>query len=176
MKEYYCEPKKREEIKEVAKWFRARYKTENCLWFPAVEIMDIFCIDNNVSFDIVSDEEMDDNILADTDIFNNVIRIKESVYNKACSGDGLSRMTIVHEMGHFVLLKIFGFKLNRISKNNNINISTCMDPEWQAKCFAGEVMIDDKLTENMSIKEIVDKCGVSYPAARYQYNISHPSN
>ncbi len=171
MTKYMCEPKKREEIKAVAKWFRKRYGIENCIYFPVLQIMDVFCLDNKVSFDIVDDDELDANTLAETDIFNNVIRIKESVYQNACADDGLARMTIVHEMGHYVLLKIFGVVFARNTKC--VKVCTYMDPEWQAKCFAGEAMIDDELTSNMTVSEIKEQCGVSYPAARYQYDINH---
>lgn len=174
MTKYMCEPKKREEIKAVAKWFRKRYGIENCIYFPVLEIMDVFSLDNKVSFDIVDEDELDFNTLADTDILNNVIRIKQSVYDNACDGDGLARMTIVHEMGHYVLLKVYGILFARNTKESEVR--TCMDPEWQAKCFAGEAMIDDELTANMTIAEIKEQCGVSYPAARYQYNINHKND
>ena len=174
MAKYMCEPKKREEIKAVAKWFRHRYGIEKYVYFPVLEIMDVFSLDNKVSFDIVDEDELDVNTLADTDIFNNVIRIKESVYQKACDGDGLARMTIVHEMGHYVLLKVFGILFARNTKD--VKVRTCMDPEWQAKCFAGEAMIDDELTANMTVEEIKEQCGVSYPAARYQYDINHKND
>lgn len=171
MTKYFCEPIKREDIKTIAKFFRRIYNPENNIYFPVVEIMDKFSLDFKVKFDIVEDDELEEKVLADTDILGGVVRIKESIYNGACNGDGLSRMTILHEMGHYVLLKVVGIKFARASKETKYK--TCMDPEWQAKCFAGEVMIDEELTKNMNVEEIKDKCGVSYPAAEYQYSINH---
>ena len=43
------------------------------------------------------------------------------------------------------------------------------DPEWQAKCFAGEVMINKELVKNMKPQEIALQCGVSLQAAEYQW-------
>ena len=76
-------------------------------------------------------------------------------------------MTIAHEIGHFVTLCFCGFKLQR-SFGNKADIY--QDPEWQAKCFAGELMVPHHLTLNMSPKEISEKCGVSLYAAKYQYS------
>ena len=40
--------------------------------------------------------------------------------------------------------------------------------EWQAKCLAGELMIDSDLVKGMSRSEVSEKCGVSYDAAKLQ--------
>jgi Zn-dependent peptidase ImmA (M78 family) len=42
------------------------------------------------------------------------------------------------------------------------------DPEWQAKCFAGELLMDYEMTEGMSTLEIVKNCKVTLDAARYR--------
>ena len=43
------------------------------------------------------------------------------------------------------------------------------DPEWQAKCFAGELLIPAHLVGDLTPEEISEKCGVSYDAAVVQY-------
>lgn len=66
-----------------------------------------------------------------------------------------------------MLLCYCGFKLQNNLKHEPVQ--PFFDPEWQAKCFAGEFMISHKLTKNMSSHEIAIQCGVSLAAANYQY-------
>ena len=80
MTKYFCEPIKREDIKTIAKFFRRIYNPENNIYFPVVEIMDKFSLDFKVKFDIVEDDELEEKVLADTDILGGVVRIKESIY------------------------------------------------------------------------------------------------
>jgi len=39
------------------------------------------------------------------------------------------------------------------------------DPEWQADCFAGELLMPYHLIQEMSKEEIMQKCKVSFTAA-----------
>ena len=96
------------------------------------------------------------------------IKIRGDIYDGACNGNGRDRMTIAHEFAHFIMLCICGFELARTFDGKEPPIYC--NPEWQAKCLAGELMIDSSLVKNMTIYEIRDKCGVSYDAARIQYN------
>ena len=51
----------------------------------------------------------------------------------------------------------------------NKKVKTYSDPEWQAKCFAGELLVPAHLMKGCSAEEIVEECGVSYDAAKIQY-------
>ena len=121
---------------------------------------------DDFSYEIVSDNELPSNTHADIDIRTGHIRIKESVYERACNGEGRDRMTIAHEIGHYFTLCFCGFKLQRNFSRSKVQ--TYKDPEWQAKCFAGEFMISKRLTKSMSPFEIVQACGVSFDAAEVQ--------
>ena len=123
------------------------------------------------SYEIVPDSTFPDNVHADTDVMSQHIRIKESVYEGAADGNGRDRMTIAHEIGHFFTLCFCGFKFQRNFKKEKI--PAYKSPEWQAKCFAGELLVDYDLVRNMQPYEIVEKCGVSYEAAYYQYRQIH---
>ena len=105
--------------------------------------------------------------MADTDIRTGHIRIKESVYEGACNGEGRDRMTIAHEIGHYFTLCFCGFRLERNFSGGKI--PAFRDPEWQAKCFAGELMVPAHRVKGMDAYEIADQCGVSYDAACVQY-------
>lgn len=75
-------------------------------------------------------------------------------------------MTIAHEFAHFITLCVCGFRLAR--SFDDVPIPTYCDPEWQAKCLAGELMVDSDLVKGMSAIEISVACGVSLPAAKMQ--------
>jgi Zn-dependent peptidase ImmA (M78 family) len=42
------------------------------------------------------------------------------------------------------------------------------DPEWQADCLAGELLMPYDLIKGMSDEEVALQCGVTMAAAKYQ--------
>lgn len=172
MVEYVVEAKSRRQLRSLASILRKHLGLENELYFPVVELLDVmYEIFPRFSYEIVPDSTFPSNVHADTDVMNHHIRIKESVYNGAAEGNGRDRMTIAHEIGHYFTLCFCGFQFQRNFKKEVV--PAYRSPEWQAKCFAGELLIDFDLVYNMQPYEIVDKCGVSYEAAYYQYNQIH---
>lgn len=125
------------------------------------EIFDSF------SYEIIEDTELPLNVHADTDIVGCHIRIKNSVYEGACNGNGRDRMTVAHEIAHFLLLCVNGLKLERNFSGKRLKAYN--DPEWQAKALAGELMCALHLIKNMTVDEIMKQCGVSESAAKYHY-------
>ena len=175
MTNYMVEPKSRCDLRDLANLLREKLGLQNCLYFPIVEILDVFTevFSPKFNYEIVDDNELPENTHADTDILSGLIRIKESVYNGACEGKGRDRMTIAHELGHFFTLCLCDFKLRR-----NFKPEECppyRDPEWQAKCFAGELLVPAHLVKNLSSRQIAKQCGVSVDAAKIQYNHIHES-
>lgn len=165
---YTAEPKSRLDLRTLALIVRQFLNLENEKYFPIVELLDVFSeIFKDFSYEIVKDSELLPNVHADTDMRTGHIRIKESIYDGACAGSGRDRMTIAHEFSHFLMLFVMGFKLQRnLSKEKPV--AYC-DPEWQAMCLAGELLVPAHLMKGSSISEIVKECGVSYDAAAYQY-------
>lgn len=160
----------RNEIRKIANKFREGLGLEEVLFFPVIEVFEILpLLYDGLVTDIVEDSVLK-NRYAETDIENKIIRVRQSIYDKACNGDGFSRMTIMHEVGHYECLVNQPIKLSRAP--DNVKIPAYEDPEWQAKCFAGEVMIPKLKTSGMIPEEIRKKCGVSYEAAKYHYNIN----
>lgn len=173
--EYEVEPKSRYEIRRLTHQLRIKLQLFQELYFPIVELLDVLDeMYDDFSYEIVEDKELDKTIHADTDVRTGHIRIKESVYNGACDGNGRDRMTIAHEIGHYILLCVYGFKFHR--KFSSENTPAYKSPEWQAKCFAGELLMNNRLIQNFTIEEIVEKCGVSSKAAEYHYNLLHSVN
>lgn len=172
MANYSVEPKSRAELRSIAQGFRAFLKLENTIYFPIEKVLETMpIIFPNFNWEIVDNSAMPPQNHADTNINSQTITIKQDVYDRACAGAGRDRMTIAHEIGHYLLLCVYGFKLHHTSKSNAHAMYT--DPEWQAKCFAGELLIPAELVDNLSITEIATQCGVSIDAARYQYNVLH---
>lgn len=168
MTEYIVEPKSRLQLRELAKMLRRYLKLENEKYFPITELLDVLAeVFDNFSYEVVEDSELPIGTHADTDVRTGHIRIKESVYDGACDGVGRDRMTIAHELGHFFTLCFCGFKLERNFSRREVE--AFRDPEWQAKCFAGELLVAEHLMKGCSIEKIVSECGVSYDAARCQY-------
>lgn len=167
MSKYSVEGKSRKELRKLAKVIRKILGIQDVLYFPAVKVLEILQeFDENASFEIVTADELQKGEHAVTDIVNKVIKIREDVYYGACDGNGRDRMTIVHEFAHFIMLCCLGFQLTRTF--DEVDVPAYKDPEWQAKCLAGELMMDSDLICHLSASEIVKKCGVSVPAAKTQ--------
>lgn len=175
MNQISVEPKSRQEICELAHDLRSQLHLDDVMYIPIVSILErLEIIVPKYDYEIVEDSFFSKNIHGDTDIIKRCIRIKESVYNGAFKGNGRDRMTIAHEIAHFVMLCHYGFKLQR--SFGEYKRPAYRSPEWQAKCFAGEFMIDNRLMANDSPQKIASACGVSMEAALYQYNKIHNYN
>lgn len=165
--DYSVEPRSRADLRRLATDIRKALRLHDQLYFPIVELLDILeeALDG-FTYSIILDDELPPNKHADTNVYTGEIRIKESVYNGARQGNGRDRMTIAHEFSHYMTLCFIGMKLSRTIGGGKPK--PYEDPEWQAKCLAGELLIPYELTAGMSAGEIVEKCGVSYPAAEYR--------
>lgn len=167
---YACPPLRRKDLKAYAQSIRTSLKLENTLMFPVTQFLEalhLLIADDDFSFQSIADEEWDQpqSRHAYFDLNDKCIYIKESVYNSACAGNGRDRMTIIHECAHVLLLQHSHLTLARSFSNS---VPPYCDPEWQAKCLAGELMIPIALVHGMSAAEVSEKCGVSLAAAKYQ--------
>ena len=84
---------------------RRKLGLETALYFPVVQFLELMSeIFPRFHFEVVEDDELPQGVHADTDVENHIIRIKRFVYDGACNGNGRDRMTIAHEIGHYLLL------------------------------------------------------------------------
>ena len=168
------EPQSRNDIKEMALSVRRTLNLEEAVFIDVIRILEALpwiYEKEGFEMEICFDRELDPKTHAYTDITNNRIVIKKTVYDRAVDGKGRDRLTIAHELGHYFLYKAFGVKLTFRDESQEVKVYE--DPEWQAKCFAGEFLMPKHIIENMTIDEIVRKCGVSRDAAIYQSNLIH---
>ena len=172
MSDYYAQTVSRNDLRQLAFLVRKEFGYEDVWWIPVEKLLDQMCeAFDDLSYEIVEDSKWEDKTShADTDILNNTIRIKESVFINACEGNGRDRMTIAHEIAHYILICVIGVKL--YSRKSKSKLDACNDPEWQAKCLAGELLIPyykiKQCKEKPTATMIERLCGVSYDAAKYQ--------
>lgn len=158
----------RPDLKRLARTFRRKLGIENELY------LDILSIVENVlpriygeeyQFIVVEKEEMgEDHGLTTPEAMT--IQIRSDVYEGAKKGQGRDRLTVAHELGHFLLHN--GLQLKLARRRSEEKIPAYCDVEWQATAFAGELLMADYLIGGLSVQEVVKKCGVSYDAASYQ--------
>ena len=167
MPAYIAQPCSRLDLRNLAMEIRRLLKLENCVYFPVVQLLELMSeLFPAFHFEVVDNNELSNDVHADTDVANHLIRIKQSVYDGACNENGRDRMTIAHEIGHYLLLCVCGVTFQRNFSGGAV--PACQDPEWQAKCFAGELLVPAHLVKGMTATEVVKSCSVSPDAARFQ--------
>ena len=170
MIQVYAEGLSRRQIRALAVEFRRLLGLESELCFPVVEVLEaLHCWVPDFHFEVVGMDELHDmRAHAETDTIGCCIRLRKDVYEGAWKRKGRDRMTLAHEMGHLLLHNPSALRLYRSFAGQEIN--PCRDPEWQAKCFAGELLVPKHLVGAMGARKVVELCGVSYDAAVYQLN------
>lgn len=166
-----AKPLSRNKIRNMAKDFRKKLGIENDTYVDVIHLLDIDMPKHykNFDYEILTEENMCVYGLATPD--SNKIYIREDVYLRAENGVGRDRLTIIHEIFHFLFHTRQNIRMseNNFARNDNKPI-TYKDPEWQADAFAGEVLMDSEIIRDMSINEISRNCGVSFAAAKVQKN------
>lgn len=149
-----------------ARQFRRMLGIENNLYVNVLMILELVMptLFEGFDYEIVQSHELPKKRHADTDVVNRIIRIREDVYYMACNGDGQARMTIMHEIAHYLLIVVCGVKFARSFADEPVKAYE--DPEWHAKALAGEIMCDARLVRHMLPEQIKMECGVSWSAAK----------
>lgn len=165
---YVSEAKSKKEIKAIANAFRKLLGITNTTYVEVVKYLDILAMaDKSFDYEVVDDSKMEKNKQAEIDVVNRAICIKQSVFDGACAGNKVDRMTIAHEIGHYVLVCLCGIKFAR-NLDKHGYVETFRDPEWQATVFASEFMMPVHMIKGMSPNKISEKFGVTLSAARSQ--------
>ena len=158
----------RSDLRQIAKRLRDVLQIETP-YFPIEGLLECMHLLVGVDYDIIDDMTWDvsygNNVHAQYDLDQKCIYVKESVYLRAYNGYGRDRFTIAHEIAHAILIRDNKVKFCRAEKGS---IPLYKNPEWQADCLAGELLVPYDLCRNMSVEDIVSKCKVSLSAARTQ--------
>lgn len=165
---YKSKPTSRLRIREFANKIRRLLAAENVFDFPIVEVFEFLSSQGLFSFEILNADEMG-NKCGETFPSERYINIREDIYDKACLGDPFSRTTLAHELFHLFHHSEEAISLCRTDREVE-KLKAYEDPEWQANCFAGELLVPKELVKDMEVEDVVQKCRVSLTMAKYQMN------
>lgn len=170
MHSFKAAPMSRTDIRDVANRLRSRLGLAQTIWFPVIEVIETVLprLDKEFYFEVAEQHElgtshgMTERIGADV-----VIKLRSDIYDRVLADSGRDRGTAAHELGHYLLHA----KSPALHRHFGGPLRSFEDPEWQAKCFQGELLIPRHLINGMSIDQVVSNCGVSYDAAAYQMKL-----
>lgn len=164
---YKAAPLSRRKIRKLVSIIRKVTGTENQLFFPVVKFMELILpqLIENFTYEICSKEEMP-NKCGETFPAENRICIRQDIYEKALNDDPFARYTIAHEIGHLFLNDVESISLCRLEPGEKLK--PFEDPEWQADCFGGELLMYYPLVKDLDENEISEQCGVTLRAAKVQ--------
>ncbi|WP_462383336.1 ImmA/IrrE family metallo-endopeptidase [Pseudomonas sp. Marseille-QA0892] len=138
--------------------------------FPIVEFLELgmpLFFDGFV-FDIWDQSRMGSNHGLTIPSENSIV-LREDVYYGACEGRGRDRFTAAHELGHYLMHRNAPMKFHRAETGR---LPAYKDSEWQANRFAGALLMPEaKLASCRSLREVVERFGVSYDAAQVQNKV-----
>lgn len=103
MKNYVAQGVSRKQIKAFTKYIRKLCGMSNCVYFPVIKFFELILptLVEDFTYEIVEYSQKPDKE-GETTPSQNIIRIREDVYEKTVQGDGRARFTILHEIGHLL--------------------------------------------------------------------------
>ncbi len=165
-------PCSRKDLRSIAKMIRKKLKIRK-KYFPIVEVLDLIADRiEQFRYEIIEDTQfpLSYETHAYWDPCEKTMKIRESVYDGACEGKGRDRMTVAHELGHFLLHSHQTPKMCRTVASKEI--PAYKSSEWQAKAFAAELLMPYRKIKIYDTPESLAKTfGVSMDAAEYQLSI-----
>jgi len=176
------ERKSREEIEEIAEKLREKYvpETHFCIDILTLVEFKLHKAFKGFEFEVLPDSELIDEsgnyTEAVTDLSKPSIKISETTYKKLSEGDGRSRFTLAHEVGHLILhMNHRHYKLmhryhgdyRTPTNDENKNQSA----EWQANVFAASLLMPAKLVRKIqTANDVSNIFGVSKQTAEIRFN------
>lgn len=153
-------------IEAVAWRFREAIGATNTPWLEVERVLEhalSLVFGDNAHFEIMDIADMGNNhALADPDGKHMLIRA--DVYEGVCANRPRDRMTIIHEIAHFILHG----RTQLARRMSAVPPEPFRDPEWQAKAFAGAVMVPRQMVPDpwgVDAEFLAVEFGVSRPAA-----------
>lgn len=163
--DYITKPTTRENLRDLSVVFRYLFEVNLSDKFPVLSALEkVVFVFEGTNVEILEDSKLPTNAPArcyPDENGNFTIEIKNSVYLGAMNKDiGAYNGFICHELCHVFLYKIGYTPIFNRQFNNN-KIPAYCSVEWQTKALCGEVMMPYEETKKLSVKQIMDKFGVS---------------
>ena len=157
------------EIEAISNSVRETFKLSGTPFFPILDFLEKILpqvVDRDLNFSFQIGEYMEMGTAEGLTCPNGTfIRIREDVYNSACSNIGRSRFTLAHEFGHFMLHTGANQPLARALPGEKLRAFE--SAEKQADHFAATLLMPEHLILDTDESEIVAKrFGVSTIAAQ----------
>ncbi len=127
----------------------------------------------------IVDDFADQGIQAEADIENNCINIREDIYLAASDGDVNARMTLAHELGHYLLHQKFDTRMQKQFDKNSYtggvkNKNMMESGETQADVFARFFLVDlsSAYKNKSNPAQLAQNFGIPLPEAKSAITIS----
>lgn len=170
---FVVSPKSRIALEQMAEEFLGRMYPENLrrpIQLDVANMMDRLEDEYDIVFGVADLPEGDEGY---TDPATREIIIDTSVYCAMCSGDGRSRLTCAHEVGHIPHIPQVNSVIRdggpRLARHQNISAPVYRDAEWQANCFASSLLMPRPTAPSVyrsgGHEALMEIFGVSYSAA-----------
>ena len=166
---YIVKPRGRASLRKVAMNVRRAFKIDTP-FIDIVRLLDVVLPKflDGFEYQIYEDAELGHDH-ARTFPERKIIQVQQSVDARARIHEGRDRLTLAHELGHLLLHHDVDTGLARRAKHSD-KAYECS--EWQANCFAGELLIShEHVNSTDSIEDIMNRFKVSYQAANYQFRM-----
>jgi Zn-dependent peptidase ImmA (M78 family) len=176
--DFIVEPRSTKKIEQIALAWRSTLGAPN-EWAPNM----IDLIENRIpplfrTFALVVREDSD---LGEAEAFTEFsppqIVVQNTVYLKAARGDGRSRMTLAHELGHLVMHAGIQSNARMIVGNKPAPTSKLYrSAEWQARKFASLFLMPTHVVKEFtSHRQLAECCLVSQQAALIRWSEVNPA-
>lgn len=167
MSVYTATPYSRSKIRRLTNLIRSIFGLDDIRYFPIVHMLEIGLpkIFGEFNLEIV-EKSLLPNKYGVTYPEENLIRLREDVYERAISGIPRDRFTVAHEIGHFIMHRPTNIALARNEKEEEI--PAFKNPEWQANTFAAELLAPPHIIKGLSAAEVALTCGDSKDVASIQ--------
>ena len=163
---FAVKPTSRRILRNKAKAIRLTYSLDDNIKLDVVRFLEHVLTDvfPSLSVEIVEKFDGEKDKCGEFDFLQDKIRIPEERYRKAIEGDGRARFDILHECSHKMLITPKSMVFCQFARK----LKNFEDPEWQADCLAGELLMPIDKIRGMSIEEVAEYCGVTKAAAKFQ--------
>lgn len=163
-------PMSRRQLEDLGWAMRKLVGADQDPWFPVAHVIEKSLpalFGEDFAFEIWSRREMGEDQHAFASVDEKLLVLREDVYEGLIAHRGRDRMTAVHELAHLIL-----HPSPRLSRRmTSAPITAFRDPEWQAKCLAGAIMMPAAMMKDAkSLREVTAEFGVSVAAAAYRAN------